>query len=67
MRVIDKLGNILPGEIERDEYLGTYSSYIGSPLYNGKLQFDLWDETVDNSLFDWSSLRRRNKEIWCKK
>ena len=31
-------------ELERDEYLGTYSSFIGSPLYHGKLQFDLWNE-----------------------
>lgn len=60
--LIDKLGKILPGEIERDEYLGTYSSYIGSPLYNGKLQFDLWDETVDNSLFDWDTLREEIKK-----
>ena len=44
-------------ELERDEYLGTYSSFIGSPLYHGKLQFDLWNETVDNSLFDWDTLR----------
>ena len=42
---------------DRDKFLGTYSSYIGSPLYHGKLQFDLWDEKVDNSLHDWDKLR----------
>ena len=44
-------------EFDRDKFLGTYSSYIGSPLYHGKLQFDLWDEKVDNSLHDWDKLR----------
>ena len=44
-------------ELERNEYLGTYSTYINSPLYHGELQQDLWGETVDNSLHDWDSLR----------
>jgi ribonucleoside-diphosphate reductase alpha subunit len=25
------------------QYAGAYSSFIGSPAYNGKLQYDLWD------------------------
>ena len=49
-------------ELERDGYLGTYSSYIGSPLYHGKLQFDLWNERVDDSLFDWTTLREDIKK-----
>jgi ribonucleoside-diphosphate reductase subunit M1 len=53
---------IIPGELDRDVYLGTYSTYINSPLYNGKLQFDLWDETVDNSLFNWDLLREEIKK-----
>ena len=60
--LINKLGKILPKEIEREEYLGTYSSYIGSPLYHGKFQFDLWDHKVDDSLHDWSSLREEVKK-----
>jgi ribonucleoside-diphosphate reductase subunit M1 len=51
----------LQEELDRDEYLGTYSSYIGSPLYHGKLQFDLWDEVVDNSLHNWDYLREEIK------
>ena len=51
--------NILDAEIERDEYLGTYSTYIGSPMYNGKLQFDLWNEKVDDSLNNWTELRKQ--------
>ena len=48
-------------ELDREEFLGTYSSYIGSPLYHGKLQFDLWNESVDNSLHDWDTLRENIK------
>ncbi len=36
--------------------LGSYSSYIGSPLYNGKFQFDLW-KIVPSNRYDWDSLR----------
>ena len=35
-----------PEEVKRDEYLGTYSSYINSPIYHGKLQFDLWQKDI---------------------
>jgi ribonucleoside-diphosphate reductase subunit M1 len=48
---------VIKEELERDEYLGTYSSYINSPMYHGKLQFDLWDKKVYNSLHDWDNLR----------
>ena len=65
--------NLILEELVRDEYLGTYSTYIGSPMYNGKLQFDLWrnedqneghnemQNEVDNSLNDWSTLRENIK------
>ena len=54
--------NILDSELDRTEYLGTYSTYIGSPMYNGKLQFDLWNEKVDNSLHNWTELRTKIKK-----
>ena len=53
----DKLGPILSEELEREEYLGSYSSFIGSPIYHGKLQFDLWQTTITDINHDWSSLR----------
>jgi len=52
-----KLDPILPEELDREEYLGSYSSFIGSPVYNGKLQFDLWQTNVTDINHDWSSLR----------
>ena len=58
----DNLGFVLPNEINRDEYLGTYSSYIGSPMYHGKLQHDLWNEEVPDDMFNWSNLRKEIKK-----
>ena len=54
----NSLKNVLPEELNRDEYLGSYSSFIGSPLYNGKLQFDLWSQNINDKNHDWTSLRK---------
>jgi len=48
----------LGGELIRDSYLGTYTSYIGSPMYHGEFQFDMWNVKVDNTLHDWDTLRK---------
>ncbi|KAI9141474.1 ribonucleotide reductase [Paraphysoderma sedebokerense] len=40
---------------ERD---GTYSSYEGSPVSKGQLQFDMWDVTPSD-LWDWETLRQK--------
>ena len=43
------------------KYIGSYSSFKGSPLSKGKFQFDLWNEDpivkVDDFILDWVSLR----------
>ena len=57
----DKLKPI-DNEINREEYLGTYSTYIGSPLYHGKTQFDLWNQEVNDSLHNWTGLREQIKK-----
>jgi len=52
----------------RDEYLGSYSSFIGSPVYNGELQFDMWrnevghKSEVKSDLNDWTTLREKIKK-----
>ena len=56
-----KQHNILEEEYLRTDYLGTYSTYIGSPMCKGKLQHDLWNHEVDNSLHDWTELRENIK------
>ena len=48
--------NIIPEELNRDEYLGSYSSFIGSPLHQGKFQFDLWDYKMTDVRHNWSEL-----------
>ena len=58
---IKKNYNIISEELDRDEYLGTYSSYIGSPMYQGKLQFDLWRKNVTDIHWNWSELRDKIK------
>jgi len=44
---------------DRDEYLGTYSSYIGSPMHQGKFQHELWNNSIQPSgMWDWEALRK---------
>uniref|UniRef100_A0A6C0JQ81 ribonucleoside-diphosphate reductase n=1 Tax=viral metagenome TaxID=1070528 RepID=A0A6C0JQ81_9ZZZZ len=37
----------------------TYKTFEHSPASNGKLQFDLWNETPITSYLDWNELRRK--------
>ena len=60
--MMKELKYILPEEYNRDEYLGSYSSFIGSPLYNGKLQFDLWSKNITDIHHNWTSLRGEIKK-----
>jgi ribonucleoside-diphosphate reductase alpha chain len=41
-----------------DNYLGAYSSFQGSPLSEGKFQFDLWDQKPSEK-YDWNNLREQ--------
>jgi ribonucleoside-diphosphate reductase alpha chain len=38
-------------------YPGSYSSFIGSPVYHGQLQFDMWDVTPSDK-YDWNTLKK---------
>ena len=65
---LKKILNPLKEEYMRDEYLGSYSSFIGSPVYNGELQFDMWrnevghKSEVKSDLNDWTTLREKIKK-----
>jgi len=59
---IDNKYNILKEEYIRDEYLGTYSTYIGSPMYHNQLQFDLWGYNQTDINFNWTKLRENIKK-----
>ena len=47
--------SIIPEELDREDYLGAYSSFEGSPLSKGQFQFDLWSKTP-STRYDWQSL-----------
>ena len=36
---------------------GPYETYEGSPMSQGKFQFDLWNVTPDSGRWDWAALR----------
>lgn len=43
-------------ELAKEE--GTYETYQGSPLSQGKFQFDLWKINPGNNRYDWDALRQ---------
>jgi ribonucleoside-diphosphate reductase alpha chain len=46
-------------EINREKFLGSYSSFDGSPASQGLLQFDLWGENPSDELLPkWNKLRK---------
>jgi len=47
--------SIIPLE---SQYCGAYSSFIGSPMYQGKFQFDLWEDNFSPSnAYPWHRLK----------
>lgn len=66
--MLDKMRSdnfIIDEELDRTEFLGSYSSFIGSPMYNGKLQFDLWEAESPAKYplrHDWDTLRGEIKK-----
>ena len=57
LNLLDKLKPI-PNEIKNNEFSfqGSYSSYIGSPMHSGKLQFDLWNKKPSDR-YNWNLMR----------
>jgi ribonucleoside-diphosphate reductase subunit M1 len=47
-------------ELTRESHLGSYSSFVGSPLHRGRYQFDLWNHKPSDR-YDWSSLMENIK------
>ena len=48
--------NITNDELNRESHLGSYSSFVGSPIHKGQFQFDLWN-IKPSANYDWDSLR----------
>jgi ribonucleoside-diphosphate reductase alpha chain len=55
--------DIFLGDITQniDQYVGAYSTFIGSPFYNSQFQFDFYPECTLSGLFDWNYLRNEIK------
>ena len=46
-------------EINRDKYIGSYSSFEGSPASKGQFQFDLWgSKPSDDMVQKWNKLKK---------
>ena len=55
--------NPIREEIDREKYLGSYSSFDGSPLSQGKFQFDLWNKEPSEEMKSrWEKLRKDIKK-----
>ncbi len=50
----EELKNLLRNK----NHCGAYSSFEGSPLSEGKFQFDLWNNNFKSSKYDWDILRK---------
>lgn len=59
---IEKNMNEFDKPLLNSVYPGTYSSFEGSPASKGLLQFDLWDQHVDDSLWNWTDLKEKIKK-----
>jgi ribonucleoside-diphosphate reductase alpha chain len=47
---LETILKLIPEELERDKYLGSYSSFNGSPASQGLLQYDLWQKTPSDGM-----------------
>ena len=59
MNDLKNLLNPLPNEINRENFLGTYSTYEGSPMSQGKFQFDMWPTVLHSGGHDWPKLKEQ--------
>jgi ribonucleotide reductase alpha subunit len=47
--------------VQNNEFIGTYSSFVGSPASNGILQFDMWNVKPTPGRYDWEALKESIK------
>ena len=52
------LHGVIPEELDREHYLGSYSSFNDSPLSRGEFQFDLWKYNQTDLRYDWTGLKK---------
>jgi ribonucleotide reductase alpha subunit len=57
---LKKIYKPLKEELNRDKYLGSYSSFEGSPMSKGAFQFDMWGGHNSNR-YNWGEMREKIK------
>lgn len=64
---LDKMKPV-KAEIEnlKKDYLGAYSSFQGSPLSEGILQFDMWNIEPSKGRYDWETLKQNIIKYGCR-
>ena len=64
---LDKIKPV-KAEIEnlQNDYLGSYSSFQGSPLSEGILQFDMWNIEPSKGRYDWETLKQNIIKYGCR-
>ena len=50
----------------KKDYLGAYSSFQGSPLSEGILQFDMWNIEPSKGRYDWGTLKQNIIKYGCR-
>ena len=56
LSALKKIHKPIKEELNKESFLGSYSSFEGSPLSNGQFQFDLWNQKASDR-YDWDALR----------
>lgn len=58
---IKEILHLTEQEAKLTEFVGAYSTFVGSPAWNGELQYDLWNAEpltqVPGIVLDWASLK----------
>jgi ribonucleotide reductase alpha subunit len=62
-RIAEYLNKYKPIKAEidnlKDDLVGAYSSFMGSPISEGLFQFDLWNERAYSDRYDWAGLKEK--------
>ena len=56
-----KLYKPIKAEMEKldNDYIGSYSSFVGSPISQGLFQFNLWNSEENTDRYNWVELREK--------
>ena len=61
LSALKKIYKPIKEELNREKFLGSYSSFEGSPMSKGLFQFDLWGGKGSDR-YDWEDLRSKVKK-----